>query len=111
MVLQQLSPGYYSTDLGTSLKQFFKKFLDSVDGRTTIVICGDGRNNYNNPRLDLVEILQRRARRVLWFNPEPPRQWGTGDSDMNAYAPLVDSVHQVNNLRQLAEAVDRIFVT
>ncbi len=110
MVLRQLAPGYYSTDLGTSLKQFFNKFLDSVDGRTTIVICGDGRNNYNNPRFELVESLQRRSRRVLWFNPEPPRQWGTGDSDMNAYAPLVDSVHQVNNLRQLAEAVDRIFV-
>ena len=58
-----------------------------------------------------MESLQRRSRRVLWFNPEHPRQWGTGDSDMNDYASLVDSVHQVNNLRQLAEAVDRIFVT
>lgn len=111
MVLKRLAPGYYSTDLGASLRQFFHEFLDAVDGRTTLIIVGDGRNNYNNPRTDLVTALQRRAKRMLWFNPESTSQWGTGDSDMSAYAPLVDSVYQVSNLRQLAQAVDRIFVT
>jgi uncharacterized protein with von Willebrand factor type A (vWA) domain len=81
-----------------------------VDRRTTLIICGDGRNNYNDPRLDLVDFLRRRARRVVWFNPEGERQWGTGDSDMLQYAPAVDAVHQVSNLRQLTEAVDRLFM-
>ncbi len=50
-----------------------------------------------------------RARRVVWFNPESKYGWGTGDSDMLQYAQLVDTVHQVSNLRQLTEAVDKLF--
>jgi uncharacterized protein with von Willebrand factor type A (vWA) domain len=72
------------------------------------VILGDGRNNYNDPRLDIIQDLQRRSRRLLWFNPEPPSQWGSGDSDMHQYAPLSDGVYRVSNLRELAAAVDRI---
>jgi len=101
-------PHHYATDMGESLNTFFKKWLDSVDGRTTVVILGDGRNNYNPPRLDLMKQLQRRARRLVWLNPEHPRQWGTGDSDMLEYAPICDSVYGVRNLAQLATAVDKL---
>lgn len=109
-VLRRLPPGHYNTDLGASLDQFVHEHLDAVDSRTTLILCGDGRNNYNDPRTDLVEMLRRRARKFVWFNPEPPARWGSGDSDMPAYAPLVDAVYQVSNLRQLSEAVDRLFL-
>ena len=101
-------PRHYATDFGNSLDTFFKKWLDSVDGRTTVVILGDARNNYNSPRIDLMKQLQRRARRLVWFNPEHPGQWGTGDSDMFDYVPVCDSVHVVRNLAQLAAAVDKL---
>ncbi|MBI5291584.1 MAG: VWA domain-containing protein [Chloroflexi bacterium] len=109
IVLYRLPSGHYNTDLGGSLEQFVKEFSDAVDRRTTLLICGDGRNNYNDPRLDLVEFLRRRARRVVWFNPEAVDEWGTGDSDMLQYVPAVDVVHQVSNLRQLTDAVDKLF--
>lgn len=102
------APRHYATDLGHSLDTFFHNWLDSIDGRTTVVVLGDGRNNYNSPRLDLMKQLQRRARRLVWFNPEHPRQWGTGDSDMLDYAPVCDSVHVVRNLAQLAGAIDKL---
>lgn len=101
-------PRHYATDFGNSLNTFFHNWLDSVDGRTTVVILGDARNNYNSPRVDLMKQLQRRARRLVWFNPEYPGQWGTGDSDMFDYVPICDSVHVVRNLAQLAAAVDRL---
>ncbi|MCB9006395.1 MAG: VWA domain-containing protein [Ardenticatenaceae bacterium] len=107
-VLYDIPPGYYATDLGNSLNTFCKKHLDSVDGRTTIVILGDGRNNFNSPRIDLMKDLQRRAKKLVWFNPEHQRQWGTGDSDMLEYYPVCDSVSVVRNLAQLATAVDRL---
>lgn len=107
-VLYDIPPGYYATDLGNSLNTFFKDHLDSIDSRTTVVILGDGRNNYNAPRLDLVRDLQRRGRRMVWLNPETEQQWGTGDSDMLAYAPLCDNVFVVRNLAQLAAAVDKL---
>lgn len=102
------APQHYGTDFGHSLSTFFDNWLDSVNSRTTVVILGDGRNNYNSPRIDLIKDLQRRARRVVWMNPEHPRQWGTGDSDMLEYAPLCDQVFMVRNLNQLSAAVDRI---
>ncbi len=102
------APRHYATDLGHSLDTFFKNWLDSIDGRTTVVILGDGRNNYNSPRIDLMKQIQRRARRLVWFNPEQPGQWGTDDSDMLEYAPVCDDVHVIRNLAQLATAVDKL---
>jgi uncharacterized protein with von Willebrand factor type A (vWA) domain len=102
------APQHYATDLGQSLETFYDNWLDSLDGRTTVVILGDGRNNYNDPRLDLIKDMQRRARRLIWLNPEAPRQWGTGDSDMLEYAPLCDQVYMVRNLAQLSSAVDKL---
>jgi uncharacterized protein with von Willebrand factor type A (vWA) domain len=107
-VLDRMPPGHYNTDLGTSLATFCREYLDAVDRRTTVIILGDARNNYNNPRLDCFELIRSRARRVIWLNPEPTWQWGSGDSDMPLYQPYCASVHQVSNLAELAEAVDEI---
>ena len=108
-VMERLQPGYYNTDLGFSLAHFTKDYLDAIDRRTTVIILGDGRNNYNDPRLDAFEVVKRRARKMLWFNPEYQAMWGDGDSDMLAYAPLCDAVHTVSTLAQLADAVDHLF--
>jgi uncharacterized protein with von Willebrand factor type A (vWA) domain len=107
-VLMDNPPGSYNTDLGHSLQTFFDEKLDCIDHRTTVIVVGDGRNNYNDPRIDLALSLNRRARRVLWFNPEPEHYWGTGDSDMLRYAPVSAGVYQVANLSQLVAAIDRI---
>ena len=107
-VLTRLPPGHYNTDLGYSLNSFCHDHLDAVDQRTTVIFVGDGRNNFNDPRLDLVQTLRRRARRVVWLNPESPRLWGTGDSNALEYMPLCDAAYEVSNLAQLTEAVDRL---
>jgi uncharacterized protein with von Willebrand factor type A (vWA) domain len=107
-VLTENRPGYYNTDLGNSMNTFKRDHFGRVNSRTTVIILGDGRNNYNDPRLDIMTDLQRRARRLLWFNPEAPSQWGTGDSDMLQYAAAASGVYKVSNLRELAAAVDKI---
>jgi uncharacterized protein with von Willebrand factor type A (vWA) domain len=108
LVLTKLPSGYYNTDLGHSLRQFEADFMDTVDSRTTVIVLGDGRNNYNDPALDAFSRIGRRSRRLIWMNPEYPAQWGTGDSDMLVYAPLCSELYQVRNLTQLADAIDRI---
>ncbi len=107
-ILTKMPPGYYSTDLGYSLRQFEANHLDTLDGRTTVIVLGDGRNNYNDPALDSLKKIGRRARKVIWMNPEFPAQWGTGDSDMLLYEPLCDEIHQVQNLEQLTSAIDHL---
>jgi uncharacterized protein with von Willebrand factor type A (vWA) domain len=110
-VLRRIPPGYYSTDLGNSLKTFCRDHLDAVDRRTTVIVLGDGRNNYNDPRIDCIDTIKRHARRVLWFTPEHETMWGTGDSDMRQYAPRMDAVHHVGTLAELAAAIDRLLTT
>ena len=108
-VLTALRPGHYNTDLGNSMATLSNDFPDTVDRRTTVIFVGDARNNFNDPRIDLMQHLRLRAKRVVWFNPEPPYMWGEGDSDMLHYAPLASAVHQVATLSQLAAAVDDLF--
>lgn len=107
-VLERMPSGYYNTDLGSSLYNFAHQYLDTIDSRTTFLIVGDGRNNYNDPRLDLFAMLARRSRRTIWLNPEALGLWGSGDSDMLKYAPNCDVILQANNLTQLTQAVDKL---
>lgn len=109
-VLSENRPGYYNTDLGASLMTFKRDHMSCITRKTTVILLGDGRNNYNNPRFDIAQEMMRRSRRLIWFNPEPPSQWGTGDSDMIGYARVASGVYRVSNLRELAAAVDKILV-
>ncbi|NOG51856.1 MAG: VWA domain-containing protein [Chloroflexi bacterium] len=99
-MLSDNPPGYYNTDLGNSLNTFRQDQMGLVTGRTTVIILGDGRNNYNDPRIDIASEVQRKGRRLIWFNPEHPSQWGTGDSDMPRYMPASDGVYYVATLRR-----------
>ncbi|MFQ5577224.1 MAG: VWA domain-containing protein [Anaerolineae bacterium] len=108
IVLERMKPGYYNTDLGYSLAHFTRHYFDAVDHRTTVIFVGDGRNNYNDPRLDCMDQIKRRSKQIIWLNPERPQIWGTGDSDMPAYVPYCDAIHRVNNMAELTAAVDRL---
>ena len=103
-----LQPGYYSTDLGNSVNTLMMGHADTIDHRTTVIFVGDGRNNFRDPRLDLMEQIFRRSKRVIWLNPEHPNEWGHGDSDMLKYVPLSTAVHRVSTLAELTSAIDKL---
>jgi uncharacterized protein with von Willebrand factor type A (vWA) domain len=111
IVLQRMRPGHYNTDLGHSLSHFIHDHFDAVDHRTTVIFIGDARNNYNDPRLDCVDQIKRRAKRIIWLNPEDEQMWGTGDSDMHEYVPYCDAIHRVHNMLALTEAIDGLMTT
>jgi uncharacterized protein with von Willebrand factor type A (vWA) domain len=107
-VLVRMPPGHYNTDLGNSLENFARDYMDTIDPRTTFIVVGDGRNNYYDPRLNLFQTMARRSRRTIWLNPEPPMLWGSGDSDMMKYAPICDNVVVAATLGELTEAIDSL---
>jgi uncharacterized protein with von Willebrand factor type A (vWA) domain len=109
-VLWKMPSGHYNTDLGWSLNDFQNEYLDTLNGQTTLIIVGDGRNNYNDPRVDIFTLMTRRAARTIWLNPEPPLMWH-GDSDMTKYAPLCNNVLKVATLKELVSAVDQLLST
>ncbi|MDB4968457.1 MAG: carbon monoxide dehydrogenase protein [Myxococcales bacterium] len=99
---------YANSNFGRSFKMFEARFLDAVTPKTTVMIIGDARNNYNPPEAWALSAIKEKARRLLWLNPEPPGSWAFGDSAMRDYEPYCDRVETVANLAQLAKVVDTL---
>jgi uncharacterized protein with von Willebrand factor type A (vWA) domain len=97
---------YANSNFGRAFATFARDHIDAVGGRTTVIVIGDGRNNYNPTETWALAAIRARGKRLLWLNPEPPASWAFGDSAMRDYEPLCDRVEAVNNLDSLARVVD-----
>ncbi len=98
--------GYMSTDYGEALQNFRDGWLNTVDKKTTVVILGDGRSNFTDPKAEILKEIHDRAKRVLWLNPEVPPLWGTGDSEMKRYRPYCDLVRECSTLDHLERVIE-----
>ena len=90
-----------STDYGQAFEDLHGLCLDEVDHRSTIIILGDARNNYGDPRKHLLQTLYERAGRIIWLNPEPRASWSAGDAEMRAYLPYCHQARVCNSLEHL----------
>ncbi len=99
---------YANSNFGRAFKIFEQRFLDAVTAKTTVIVIGDARNNYNPPEAWALAAIKEKARRLLWLNPEPAGSWAFGDSAMRDYEPYCDRVETVGNLAQLSRIVDTI---
>lgn len=98
--------GYMSTDYGEAFQNFRDGWLNTVDKKTTVVILGDGRSNFTDPKAEILKEIHDRAKRVLWLNPEVPPLWGTGDSEMKRYRPYCDLVRECSTLDHLERVIE-----
>lgn len=96
------------SDYGNSFERFAERYGRQITPRTTLIITGDARNNYRPPRDSALADIAKRARAVVWLNPEPRAYWDTGDSTMSHYARHCTSVHEVRTLRQLEEFIEEL---
>jgi uncharacterized protein with von Willebrand factor type A (vWA) domain len=108
-VLQTI--GFQQTDYGKALEDFCDQHLDKLDRHTTVIFLGDGRSNFSNPRLDLMDLIHQRSRAVIWLNPEPESYWGQGDSVMYRYARYCHVAKQCNSLAQLERVIEDVLRT
>jgi len=99
---------YTRSNFGFAFHHFWKNHLSAIDNKTTVMILGDARNNYNDPKAWCIRDIQTKAKNVVWLNPESPSAWGFGDSVMDRYMPYCDIVEECRNLRQLSRIVDEI---
>ena len=100
-----------STDYGQAFEDFRHKCLDDIDNRTTIIILGDARNNYGDPRTEILKEMYDRAKRVLWLNPEPRTTWNVGDAEMRRYIAYVHQAEECNSLLHLERIVGNLLRT
>ncbi len=93
------------TDYGETFRQFRADCMDVLTPKTTLIIIGDGRTNYHNPREEILEQMRDRCRRIIWLNPDPENTWYTGDSEMLTYQPYCNEVRACRNLNQLMDFI------
>ena len=103
--------GNGSTDYGQMLSDFKSHCLKDVDGKTTIIILGDARNNYGEPRQEILREIRDKARRLIWLNPEPRSAWTLGDAEMKRYAPACHQAEVCNSLAHLERVVGNLLRT
>ena len=96
------------SDFGRAFKAFHRDHLGAVNNRTTVIILGDARNNYNLAQEWVLRDIQARAKQLIWLNPESKLTWGFGDSEMDRYLPFCNLVEECRNLNQLYRVVDRL---
>jgi len=100
--------GMGSTDYGQAWSDLKTNHESLIDRRTTIIVLGDGRSNYDDPRTDLFRDFAARAKRTIWLNPEPLAAWGTGDSEISRYRLYCSRMSHVATLKDLERAVDDV---
>ena len=95
------------SDYGHALAVFAERWPDAVGPKTSLLVLGDGRTNYRDPGLPLLKSLVGKSRHAYWLNPEPRRQWGSGDSAAIRYGEVVEMV-ECRTVAQLADFVGRL---
>jgi hypothetical protein len=100
--------GLRSTDYGQALEDFAALHLSKLDRHTTVIILGDGRTNYVDPKVEILRQINERARAVIWLNPEPESFWSRGDSEMERYRRFCHVVKTCNTLSELERIIDDV---
>ncbi|CAA9400526.1 MAG: Carbon monoxide oxidation accessory protein CoxE [uncultured Pseudonocardia sp.] len=93
------------SDYGNALGGFAEHHGAAITSRTSLLVLGDGRTNYRDPNLAVLKRLVGQARHAHWLNPEPRRQWGSGDSAALRYADVLP-MHECRTAAQLAAVVE-----
>jgi uncharacterized protein with von Willebrand factor type A (vWA) domain len=91
-----------NSNYGHALKLFHSTYLGSITRRTTVLVIGDGRSNYNPPNAWALGEIKRKCKRLVWLCPEEKHSWGFGDSEMPLYARHCHRVESVRSLDDLA---------
>lgn len=95
------------SDYGHAFSSFLGKYPSVLSPRSSLLVLGDGRNNYRNPQLDLLCDMVSASRHAHWLNPEPRHLWGSGDSAVPRYADVI-AMHECRSAKQLASVIDRL---
>jgi len=101
---------YSHSNFGYAFRTFLQDHIGTVNKKTTVIVLGDARNNYNLPHDWCLREIKQRAKQLIWLNPENRNTWGFGDSEMDRYGIHCDMVEECRNLNQLYHVIDRLVV-
>ena len=103
---------YVKSDGHSDYENSFQDLIDQnkkLNSTTkSLIVIGDGRNNYRNISEELVNNLYNQFEKIYWMNPEKEKYWNTGDSQIRKFERITKTTSEVRNYNQLRDFVNNI---
>ena len=89
------------------LRSLWVNNKQEITSDSIVIFMGDARNNANDPGLEYVKNIARRAKKAYWLNTEPFDKWGYKDSLAFEYAKFF-KMYEVLNASDLIGFINLI---
>lgn len=97
------------TDYGAVFRELSENQLKDLSSRATLVILGDGKNNYRPPQKEYIAQISSKVRNVFWLNPLDFQEWDEPDNIMNEYQKYCSKVYRCRSASDLQRVVKDVF--
>jgi uncharacterized protein with von Willebrand factor type A (vWA) domain len=97
------------SDYGAVFRELAENLLIEVSTRTTLVILGDGKNNYRAAQTEYLARISEKVRNVFWLNPLDVEEWNERDNMMKEYQNYCSNVYRCRSASDLQRIVKDIF--
>jgi len=89
------------SDYGQVFREFSVETLPNLSSRATLVILGDGKNNFRPPHAEYLAQISERVRHVFWLNPLPESEWQARDNALPFYSSYCTRVYRCRTAADL----------
>lgn len=97
------------TDYGRVFKDFAEHYLPGISTRAKMIILGDGKNNWRDPKVAALKTIANWVNGIYWLNPRPSVNWFDKDSVLREYQPYCKGIYQCSNLQELKQVTSHVF--
>lgn len=94
---------------GNTFKEFCENHLHTVNDKSTVIVLGDGKNNWRPSGLEYLSKIRNKCYRLYWLNPQPIEDWNSRDSIIGEYNKYCHRVFECRNMDQLEIVVKKVF--
>jgi len=103
----KVSSGF--SDYGEVFRELAEYKLSEVSTRATLVILGDGKNNYRSAQTEYLAQISGKVRNVFWLNPLDVEEWNDRDNMMKEYQNYCSKVYRCRSASDLQRIVQDVF--
>lgn len=97
------------TDYGNVFRELVENNLRELSSHATVVILGDGKNNYRPAQSEYIAQIFNKARNVFWLNPLDSLEWDEPDNKMKEYQKYCSKVYRCRSASDLQRIVKDVF--
>ncbi|MGC7873815.1 VWA domain-containing protein [Desulfosporosinus sp. SYSU MS00001] len=97
------------SDYGAAFKELAENYLSNMSARGTIVILGDGKNNYRSSQKEYVAQISERVKQIFWLNPLNVEEWNDPDNIMKDYQPFYRKAYRCRSADDLQKIAKDVF--